>query len=340
MIKLDVIADATNVSVATVSNALSGKGRMRPDKRQEIITKARELGYPIADQPKKQRSSVVLIMAEDLFFVNTDHIVTSACRRAEALGYQSIIINLDIIRKGLGLIPDHESIRQLVESACHGLGVPIVGMVYVAQYVWNITDALPKLPFPVVYAYCQGSDSSVYVNYDDYQGALLATNELMDNGCNTIVTISGPVNTIPMNERMYGYQQALVSRGIAFDPRLVYIGDWYERSGYQMMNEILDSGRQVDGIFAQNDLMATGALRALHDRHINVPGDIAIIGFDDSVVCEACYPKLSSIWLPLEDMGRIAVEKLDDQLRGCLTGNRSIRLPCALVRRETSVRNL
>lgn len=336
VVKLEAIAKAANVSIATASNALSGKGRMRPEKRREIIKVAQEMGYPLNPAAKKQASPVVLILAEDLLFVNTGVIVTAASRKAEELGYQAVIVSLDVMRRGMEMCPDKDQMRELIAEKCRCISLPVAGMIYVAQYTRNITGMMPNLPYPVIFAYCTGDDRSVYINYDDRQGAFVATKELIDQGCRSIAMISGPINTLPMIERMNGYQQALIDGGLTFNPKTLCIGDWSEASGYQTMLEILDSKQAVDGLFAQNDLMASGALYALHKRHVRVPEDIAIIGFDNNRVCCACYPRLSSVALPLEDIARVAVEKLHARLNRKAEGAHDIVLPCTLVRRESS----
>ena len=139
-----------------------------------------------------------------------------------------------------------------------------------------------------------------------------------------------------MGKRITGYQHALIANRIPLDPALIRIGDWSAASGARLTRELFRRGPGPDAIFAQNDRMGIGALRSLSELGIDVPGDVAIVGFDDMDFCDASTPTLSSIRPPLEQLGRTAFQVVFDQLSGRAVSEREFRIPCAFVQRGSS----
>jgi DNA-binding LacI/PurR family transcriptional regulator len=139
-----------------------------------------------------------------------------------------------------------------------------------------------------------------YVDADQKAGAALAAERLAARGCKQVATISGPMDMPASRERLDGFREAMARHGRTFIPSVE--GNFTQESGRQAAEELLARHGDIDGLFAANDLMAQGALLALHDRGLAVPGQVAVVGFDDSSAAAASRPLLTTVRQPLEDM--------------------------------------
>jgi len=142
------------------------------------------------------------------------------------------------------------------------------------------------------------------VDVDNEGGAQQAVAHLLDSGRRRIGVIAGPQDMGVGVARLAGYWDALKDAGVARDETLVTYGDFSERSGVRATVQLLDRRPDVDAIFAASDLMAVGALRALRDAGKQVPGDVAVVGFEDSTLARQTDPPLTTVFQPVEAMGR------------------------------------
>lgn len=139
-----------------------------------------------------------------------------------------------------------------------------------------------------------------YVDLAHEVGAALAADRLVSRGCRRVVTIAGPRDVPAAQDRLTGFRQAMARHG---QPRvLVAHGNFTQDSGEAAMHELLSATPDLDGVFAANDLMAAGALRALRDTGRSIPDQVAVIGFDDSAPASTSIPPLTTIAQPLEEM--------------------------------------
>jgi LacI family transcriptional regulator len=137
-------------------------------------------------------------------------------------------------------------------------------------------------------------------------------------------------------DRLKGYRQALATADIPFDPDLVCNGDWMPDAGYQRTYELLRLTRPPTALFCANDLMAVGAMEALAELGIDVPGEISVMGYDDQEIARYTRPALSTCVLPSYDMGRWAAETLIEMAAGA--GNKrpiQLKMDCPVVPRKS-----
>jgi len=173
------------------------------------------------------------------------------------------------------------------------------------------------------------------VHVADRRGTAMAVAHLVEHGHQHIGFISGPMRAKPIEESLKAYQNAIVAAGIDFDQRYVAAGDWLPSGGYFGVGELLDRGIPLTAVYAANDPMALGAIRAIHDRGLRVPDDIAVMGFDDiPVLAPYAQPGLSTVQNPLFLVGRTAAQMLHRLISGqeC---PRTVVLPVDLVLRES-----
>jgi LacI family transcriptional regulator len=146
------------------------------------------------------------------------------------------------------------------------------------------------------------------------QGGYLATKYLIDLGHKRIACISGPSQLTPSAQRVEGYRQALKEAGLAENGSLQIAGDFRYQGGEAAMAKILESDNKPTAVFACNDMMALGAMRAINNRGLKVPQDISLVGFDDIPISECVYPSITTIAQPIKPMADIVVDYLVERI--------------------------
>lgn len=310
MVTINDIAQKLGLSTATISNALSGKGRVSEDKRRQIIDAASEMGYDFSRIRSVPARRTVAVFVETLSIVFCTKITEAICRGAETAGLHVNLYNLDILYPGGDINPPREHIREKLARIVAQLDPTTMGAIYVSQYPRDVTGIMPPLPCPVAYAYCYTGDGAPSVNTDDQQGAYMAVRHLLDLGKKRIAMVSGPINSIPMTKRFSGYQRALIDAGMSVDLRLVKLGDWDVGHSCEMMNELLRLDERPDGVFCQSDHIALGVCQAIRRAGLAIPEDIAVVGFDNYDFAAFVSPALTTIDQPLDEIGRTALRQI------------------------------
>jgi LacI family transcriptional regulator len=144
------------------------------------------------------------------------------------------------------------------------------------------------------------------MNFDNFEGGLLATRHLVELGHRRIAFISGDALHPDSNERLRGYRAVLEEAGIAFDPNLVVLGDYNENSGLLAVQRLTQAGQSFSAIFAANDQMASGAALGLHRMGLRVPQDVSLVGFDDLPTSSFAVPPLSTVHQSAYEQGRLS----------------------------------
>ncbi|HXH33474.1 MAG TPA: LacI family DNA-binding transcriptional regulator [Plantibacter sp.] len=210
------------------------------------------------------------------------------------------------------------------------------GAVVILQHeISTITQALSAVDLPIVFVgrpMGESTDGVPFVDSDNYAGGRLAAERLVALGRTRIGVISGPVDMAASSDRVRGWRDVLTEYGLG--TRAVARGDFTMASGSAAMARLLSRHPDLDAVFAGSDLMAVGAMRVLEASGRIVPDDIALVGFDDTVVAATSEPPLTSVRQPLEQMGRVAAELVLDLVAG-----RSVRphwLDTTLVIRDSA----
>ncbi|MFD4024440.1 LacI family DNA-binding transcriptional regulator [Streptomyces sp. NPDC058576] len=151
-----------------------------------------------------------------------------------------------------------------------------------------------------------------YVDLAHQDGARLAAEHLLGRGCRVIATISGPLDVPAGLARLTGFRDTMARHGHAYIP--IAEGQFTQESGEAAMERLLAEHPDLDGVFAANDLMALGACHVLREHGRSVPGDVAVVGFDDSSAALACRPPLTTVRQPVEGMAAEMTRLLLDRL--------------------------
>ncbi|MER7759575.1 LacI family DNA-binding transcriptional regulator [Streptomyces sp. NPDC097619] len=203
-----------------------------------------------------------------------------------------------------------------------------------------LPELLEELGIPSVISGRRSADEALAcVDSDNLAGAREAVRHLLDRGRRAIATITGPLDVYGAQCRLDGYRQALAAAGAAPDEALMSVGDFTEEGGRRAMTELLARRPGLDAVFAASDVMAAGARQVLRAAGRRIPEDVALVGFDDSVVARHMDPALTSVRQPVEEMGRTMARVLLEQIaRGPAApiDRPRIVLPTHLVVRESS----
>jgi LacI family transcriptional regulator len=156
------------------------------------------------------------------------------------------------------------------------------------------------------------------VNSDDYQGGRLAAEYLIGLGHQRIAHLRGAIDINTSAPRERGFRDALERAGIEIDPRLIIQAGFDWKVGYQAMAKLLNlpQGQRPTAVFAANDLCAEGAMRAIRENELRIPEDISIVGFDDTRFASMTQPPLTTVHMPIAEMGATAARMLIDRIEG------------------------
>ena len=175
----------------------------------------------------------------------------------------------------------------------------------------------------------------------NHQVGYLATRHLLDLGHRDVACIRPASMELPSGQRVAGYLQALNEAGLQPDPALMPQGNNRISGGEAAVGELLRCGRRFSAIFAANDAMAIGAMRALRDQGYRIPDDISIVGVDDIVLASYAEPPLTTVAQPKQDAGRMAVQYLRERIEGRYSGGpRDILLETRLMVRSSTASHM
>lgn len=342
MANIKDIADLAKVSVATVSNVLNNRGRVGEETRKKILKIVEEMEYKpnrVAKSLKMNKTHTIGVIVEDLSVFNAPEIIDGINEFAEENDYSILLTNLRLFKKFGNQFPDVDTYKEMVMPLFHQLlSNQVEGIIYIGIHRRNVSGILPESNTPVVYTYCDTSnDTDISINYDDYKASFDATNYLIKKGYREVALISGLINSESALERFNGYCKALMDSSIQFNPNYVKTGDWEFESGYMMAMDLLKEEKRPSAILAMNDLMAGGVLKAAKELNLDVPAELAIFGFDNREISSYYTPKLSTVSLPLHDMGgERSIKTLIDVINGNNIKTNKIKLLCELIERDSS----
>lgn len=331
-LKLEDIGRMAGVSRATVSRVVNGAQNVRPEVRERVETVIRQTGYTpnaAARSLVSKRTGVIGLVIpsrvhslfEDPYFAQLIQGITLASNRA------GTTLSLFLFQSEA---EERELYPRVIESGF------LDGIIITATRMGDpLLARMTSRGIPLVMIGRPDIDDVSYVDVDNSGGAAEAARHLVDIGCRRIGTIGAPTNTTTGRDRLDGFLTGLSDRGRAFDTDLRTDGDFSEPGGHDGMLELLDRG--VDGVFVASDAMALGALRAIRERRLDVPGDVALVGFDGFTASQNSVPPLTTVRQPVADTAANAVEVLTRLISGELTEPTATVLPVELVVRATTI---
>jgi DNA-binding LacI/PurR family transcriptional regulator len=329
---LEQVAVLAGVSTATVSRVLNNSSRVSASARALVEDAVAQLGYvpnPAARSLVRRRTdTIALVISEpdermftDPFFPAIVHGVGEAIADTEL---QLVLL----------LARGERQQRKVERYVRQG---HVDGVIMLCEHD---DDALPRAfvagGVPIVFhGRPRGSGWIPYVDADNRGGARTATAHLLA-ARRRVATITGPLDMTVSTDRLEGYRDALTAAGVAVEPALVAHGDFTAESGGRAMEQLLATEPAPDPVFVATDLMALGALRQLEAPGRRVPGDVAVVGFDDIDAAASARPPLTTMRQPRAEMTRAVTELLQRRIAGEARADEHVVFPTSLVRRASA----
>jgi LacI family transcriptional regulator len=323
------VARESGVSYSTVSRVLNNYEYVKPATREKVLQAAQRLGYVPNQQARSLaggRSNLIGVLVPGLDNGYIIEIVRGIDEELAQAGY-NLILYTTHRHEGR----EAEYISGIVNGAADGLllVVPMISATYL--------EVLHQRNFPcVLIDQSDPAAQNTCVYASNVEGAYAATRHLIELGHRRIGFITGLMGLQSAVDRLQGYTNALNDHGIARDDRLIVHGNFMESGGRGAANTLLDLDPPPTAIFASNDLSAFGAIAAIRERGLRVPEDISVVGFDDLPQARMSYPRLTTVHQPIEEMGRIAVRMLLQQIETPDSAPTRVMVETHLILRDSS----
>ncbi len=323
------VAIRAGVSFQTVSKVLNGGGSVSPATLERIQRAAHDVGYipnALARGLVTRGTKTVGIIASD----PSDHVlgrfVVAAEVEARRRGWATVVAHVDGFGSDFG-----RYVEVLSERRVDGILVAAPQAEHDPALGERLRGRLPVVGLHTI----QGLRVPL-VGSDHEETGLLAGRHLMLHGHHAVGVVSGTLGRYVTVARMKGLARAFAEAALESpDESLLEEGDWTTPGGYLATKRLLDRAPQLTALFVHNDYMAIGAIRALYERGRAVPGDVAVVGCDDAPIAAYTVPSLTTVRVPFEDTGRVAMELLLRMVAGGAAPTTSTLLPVELVARAS-----
>ena len=319
------IAKRANVSGVTVSRVLNNADvPIAPETRNRILSLAKELNYipnhlaKALVTGKTNTLALIVLSMEEMLGVHYNQMLESVHTAAQEAGY--LLITSENINSvagggqvdGIIWLADPNMMKEISQGVRSKL-----------VYVWHselLTDDLSNL-----------------IAWNDTLGTYKAVKYLLDLGHKKITAVWGDVKEENSAEhpKVKGYRKAMSDAGLEISEVFGTFDKEQYENGYILMNEFLSNGNRTDAVIARNDFLAIGCMRALKQHGFSIPGDVSVIGYNDTVVARCADPALTSVRTPMDLAGTIAVNQLLKMVNGEIESFTPIVLETSLTLRES-----
>lgn len=321
------VARLAGVSHQTVSRVINGSEDVLPETRATVEAAIEQLGYrpnAIARSMARGQTHTLACISPNL----TDYTFASVIEGAETEARQHDYFLLS------SSATDPKAFHALVDELVGHRRVD--GLIVINPYSDDRFLHIPE-NFPVVFVGARSHEKEICsVSLDDEKVAYEATRHLISLGHTNIALVTGPMEEDCSQDRAEGYRRALQEAGIAYDESKVLEGDWSASSGQRALLSFVESGNVPTAVFAQNDRMALGVLRAARDVNLKVPSQLAVIGVDDMPLSSYFNPPLTTMQQDMPLIGQEATRMLLEIIQKKTPAVRELKLSAQLVVRSST----
>lgn len=309
-ITISDVAKHASVSIATVSNAVNGTRSVSSELKDKIFRAIDELGYEpdyLAKNLKRNTTMTIGVVVTSIQRIFFPEVLAGIQTMAGQYGY-NVLINLseDSVEKEMMLV------KMLVDSKVDGIIIHTLCSQEDDKhlsYLGSLTKYNKMIPVVSLERNLVSKNiSSIFA--DNYHGGRLAMEHLIEIGAQNIICIKGPDNSEVSNDRMRAFLDVMAEHGHPNNIGNVYSGDYSPLSGYRVTRRLLLDGIKPHAIFACNDQMAIGAINAINEYGLKIPGDIKVVGYDNTFVASIVSPQLTTVNVPKARMGQEAFKLL------------------------------
>nr|WP_299241988.1 LacI family DNA-binding transcriptional regulator [uncultured Halomonas sp.] len=329
MIRLKDVARQAGVSITTVSHVVNDTRRVAPATLERVQRAISQLGYrpdSVARTLKSNRShtiGMIVTTTNNPFFSAIIRGVEDHCF---ANGYSLVLCNADDVEE-----KQLTYLNTLLDRRIDGL------IVMTSRNAPGFLEALKHQNLPTILMDAEPSSSPdiAVVNDDSRLGARLAIDHLLSQGLEDIALLTGPEDHPRSRERLAGALAALKSAGIDIPAQRIVTTNLLADGGFEAMRRLLEHRPYPQAVFAFNDLVAIGAIRATHEEGMRVPDDLSVIGYDDIELARYLNPALTTIHQPIYELGATAITQLIERLEHGRPLEPTLSLAPRLVIRES-----
>jgi LacI family transcriptional regulator len=322
-VTLEMVAKLAGVSPSTVSRILNGTAVVSEAKRAAVLQATKTLGFvpnPLARGLAGGRTFSIGVVTQAIDSPFYGAALRGIEDELDPMGYSPLFMSAHW--------------DPVAEARCLEVlrARRVDGIVVLMPRLSNLALQTCAQTLPVVVTGRELRGEQLFsLNFDNFTGALRATEHLLALGHTRIAFITGDEEHPDAFERQRGYRAALLAGGVDFDPELVVPGSYHEASGLNAVKRLIANKRPFTAIFAANDQMAAGAALGLFQHGLRVPDDVSLVGFDDLPTSVYATPPLSTIHQPAYELGRLAGASILQMIAGTQpTG--ALPLPELLVR--------
>ena len=335
-VTLKKIADTLGISIATVSKALKDYSDISPKTKLKVKELADSLNYKpnsFAQSLRNQESKIIGLIIPQIVHHFFSNIILGVIKTAEKYGYLVITLESEESYK-----IEKKQIEHLLNRNVDGILMSLADNTVDYTHINDIRKA--GVPI-VLYDKTSKTIGCNKIVIDDQKAAYNATKHLIDIGCKRIAHIRGSLKPQTTVDRFIGYKSALKDHNVPFDSSIVFETEQLTfEDGKKIADEIALKHRDIDGIFAFSDLLATGVMVGLKNYGIKVPEDVSIIGFSNWFLTTITSPTLSTVdqpgYLMGEEAFKILLEEINDLKKGIKPKYRTIEIPTEVIIRDST----
>ncbi|HXL03059.1 MAG TPA: LacI family DNA-binding transcriptional regulator [Candidatus Atribacteria bacterium] len=323
------VARLSGVSIATVSRVINNKESVSKETAEKVWKAVRLLNYQpnlLARSLRSQQSRLLGLLVPDIESPVFGRLAKYLEEAASKKGYSLIFCNTNDN-------PEKEKkyLEILIQRQIEGI---IFSRVLDESLLFK-TPQLSKIPYVVLDRTLEKEEAPT-IKLDNYAAGALAASHFLNLGHKKFACLSGPLRIKICRERFYGFLDTLEKSGMSLREELIEEGDFKMDEGRKAMNRILTVSlfEQPTAVFSMNDLMALGAIQAIKERGLSVPGDVSIIGLDNIPLCDVISPPLTTVAQPFDEMAKEGINLLSKLIEG-----KKIRRTTIVVQPELVIRN-
>jgi LacI family transcriptional regulator len=324
----DVAAHA-GVSIATVSRVMGSKGGVRPELERRVRQAIEALNYrpnQAARRLRERKARIIGVLVSDIQIPFFASIVVGIDRILQEAGYLPLLGNTFDL-----LASEQAHLNNFLSEGVSGVIFAAVNSQDLSNY-----DRLRDAGIPLVAIDRTPGDLQVdTVQVANLQATSRAVGHFIQEGHHRIALIAGPYHISTAVERQAGYEQALRAAGLPLDPALIQVGGYTLEGGYRAMRALMENVDRPTAVFIANNVMTLGALQYVNERALEIPGDIAMIGYDDMPWAASLRPPLTVVAQPDYEIGVLAARLMLDRIREPDSSYKHITLDARLVLRAS-----
>lgn len=338
MVGIKEVARKAGVSISTVSNVMNEKKPVSPELKARVNEVIEELQYevnPVGRGLKSNKTNQIGVIVPSFNQVYFPAVLKGINEAGIKYGYTILVFetngNVELERQHVRFLQHSWTDGIILASYANGENISD------RKYIRSLLDCgNRKKKIPVVSLEIVLDPGIDAVVIDNRKAAETAVNHLLSLGHKSIAHIAAPLRFQIGALRLDGYKNTMLKAGLSVDDDLVREGDYSPISGYNCMKELLKKGKPFTAVFAGNDQMGIGAIRALLDEGYRVPEDVAVIGIDNNFPSTLISPSLSSVNLPKYELGYQAMHLLNQRMKDPDKSRTVITLESELVVRKST----